>query len=112
MNEKVSAHSHTHKPNPKHGEPGHVHGPDCNHSHDHNDPHHVHGPDCNHDHDHEQVEEEHDPLLTTIEEYRKATELLNSGNYAQAYVHLKEVKAILENVKMSQNLAYLKLLKR
>lgn len=42
-----------------HGEPGHVHGPDCGHDHSHDHQHHdhgaaghVHGPWCNHDHDH------------------------------------------------------------
>lgn len=39
----------------KHGEAGHVHGPDCahDHAHDHAEDHgHVHGPHCAHDHHH------------------------------------------------------------
>lgn len=37
-----------------HGQPGHVHGPGCNHGHDHHhEEEHVHGPDCNHDHEEE-----------------------------------------------------------
>jgi hypothetical protein len=60
-----------------HGEPGHVHGPDCNHGHDHKHGHHdhghhhhehkpahgeaghVHGPDCNHGHDHKHDHHSH-----------------------------------------------------
>lgn len=36
--------------NPAHGEPGHLHGPDCDHDHApaHGEPGHVHGPDCDH----------------------------------------------------------------
>lgn len=40
-----------------HGQPGHVHGPHCNHDHGHGHDHeeegHVHGPGCGHDHDDE-----------------------------------------------------------
>jgi urease accessory protein len=59
-------HKHEHgQHNPKHGEPGHVHGPACNHGHAHSaapapslitipiksaPAPHVHGPDCKHDH--------------------------------------------------------------
>jgi urease accessory protein len=63
-------HDHGHAPPPAHGEPGHVHGPDCGHDHGHAAPAaepvtrgkpigiavrgapapHVHGPGCGHDH--------------------------------------------------------------
>ena len=54
------AHDHVaHAPNPAHGEPGHVHGPDCGHDHSHDHTHdvlkvgtHDHQHAHHHDHDH------------------------------------------------------------
>ena len=107
--------------NPVHGQPGHVHGPDCghtNHQNSHsqdlknkNDHNHVHGPDCDHDHDNN-VKEEHDPLLVSIAEYTKGSEAFATGKTTVAYHHFREVQQILKNVKMEKNVAYLKLLKK
>ena len=77
--------------------------------------HHVHDHDhstCSdptHNHDHQ---EETDPLLTTIEEYKKAIECLSKMDLVRGYFHLKEVRSILKNVNMTKHTSYIKLLKK
>jgi hypothetical protein len=96
----------------KDGKP-HVHGPDCNH--DHHEDGHVHGPDCNHDHDHhhhQPAEEDNDPVLKSITEFKSALDLLEKGDLVQGYARLKQVKEILENVKLHQTIAYFRLLRK
>ena len=99
----------------KDGKP-HVHGPDCQHDHHHHHGDgHVHGPDCNHDHDHDhhhENAEDTDPTLLTITEFKNALELLQKGELMQGYERLKQVRDILENVKMHETLAYFRLLRK
>lgn len=100
--------THVHGPNCNHDhDHNHVHGPDCNHDHDH-----VHGPDCNHDHHHHESEADKDPMLTSIEDYKKALEMLSKGDLNGGYIVLKDVKAILENVNLNNSLAYFRLLRK
>jgi hypothetical protein len=110
-----ATHTHEHKkPNPPHGQPGHVHGPECGHNHKIETKHeHVHGPDCNHEHDHDHKhKEDDDPMLSTIHEYKRANELYINGKIADAYAHFREVQNILKNVRLDKNVTYLKILKK
>lgn len=48
----------------------------------------------------------------TISEYKNALELLQRGDLVAAYARLKQVKEIMENVKLHESLAYFRLLRK
>jgi hypothetical protein len=100
------SHLHVHNPEPIKN----VASPGMHYPHGH--PLHVHTEACGHDHDHHHEEEPTDPLLVTIKEYSEAIKHLNRGDFGKAYVHLKEVKGIIENVKYTKHMGYFKLLQK